>query len=229
MNGYIYILTDTRNGKQYIGKHNGLKEDYWCSGLVPNRIANKHGREIFTRDILEDGIKSEELLNEREVFYIEKHNTFKNGYNATCGGEGGNSWANLKTEEELAKIAHTKSKKMKNRKFSKETIAKMKASHKGKKLTEEHKKNIAKAVRLRGGMPHTEATKKHLSELRKGISNPKHSEYMTYNNPNMIAVSIEDVEYISYGDAARQLSLTKAIIKYRVNCNTPKWAKWKRI
>jgi len=117
VNGYIYILTDTRNGKQYIGKHNGLKEDYWCSGLVPNRIANKHGREIFTRDILEDGIKSEELLNEREVFYIEKHNTFKNGYNATCGGEGGNSWAKLKKEEELAKIAHTKSKKMKNRKF----------------------------------------------------------------------------------------------------------------
>lgn len=229
MNGYIYILTDTRNGKQYIGKHNGLKEDYWCSGLVPNRIANKHGREIFERDILECGIESEELLNEREIFYIKKHNTFKDGYNATRGGEGGNSWANLKTKEELAEIARIKSMKMKNRKFSKETIAKMKASHKGKKLTEEHKKNIGLAQKGKPGTPHTEETKRHLSELRKGVPNPKHSEYMTYNNPNTTPVIIDNVEYISYADAARQLDLTNAIIKYRVNCKTAKWANWKRL
>ena len=229
MNGYIYILTDTRNGKQYIGKHNGLKEDYWCSGLVPNRIANKHGREVFTRDILEDGIKSEELLNEREVFYIEKHNTFKNGYNATCGGEGGNSWTNLKTEEELAKIAHTKSKKMKNRKFSKETIAKMKASHKGKKLTEEHKKNIAKAVRLRGGMPHTEATKRKLSELKKGVPNPKLSEIMKYNVWNLQKVSIDGVEYISIAGAARELNISKAVVRYRTKETTTNYPTWKRL
>ena len=229
MNGYIYILTDTRNGKQYIGKHNGLKEDYWCSGLVPNRIANKHGREIFERDILEDGIESEELLNEREIFYIKKHSTFKDGYNATRGGEGGNSWTNLKTEEELAEIARIKSKKMKNRKFSKETIAKMKASHKGKRLTEEHKKNIGLAQKGKPGTPHTEETKRKLSELKKGVPNPKLSEYMKYNAWNLQKVVIDENEYISIADAARQLNISKAVVKYRTKETTTNWPTWKRL
>jgi group I intron endonuclease len=229
VNGYIYILTDARNGKQYIGKHNGLKEDYWCSGLVPNRIANKHGREIFTRDILEDGIQSEEYLNEREVFYINKYDTFKNGYNATSGGEGGNSWANQKTEEELAEISRIKSEKMKGRTFSKETIQKMKRSHKGKKLTEEHKKNIGKAMKLRGGVPHTEETKQYLSELRKGIPNPKHSEFMTYNNPNAKPIMIEGIEYRSQNEAARQLGISSAMVKGRLNSKNEKWSNWYRL
>lgn len=229
MNGYIYILTDTRNGKQYVGKHNGLKENYWSSGLVPNRIANKHGKDMFTREILEDGITSEEYLNEREVFYIDRYDTFKNGYNATSGGEGGNSWANQKTEEELKKISRIKSEKMKGRTFSEETIQKMKRSHTGKKLTEEHKKNIGKATKRRGGFPHTEKTKKYLSELKKGVPNHKHSEYMTYNNPRSKKVVIDDVEYISKAEASRQLGITRAIVKSRINSTNKKWSKWQEL
>ena len=86
MNGYIYMLEDTRNGKKYIGKHNGLKKDYWSSGLIPNRIAKKHGRSIFIRTILEENIDSIELLNLREVFYINEYNSFVDGYNMTVGG-----------------------------------------------------------------------------------------------------------------------------------------------
>ena len=229
MNGYIYILTDTRNGKQYVGKHNGLKENYWSSGLVPNRIANKHGQDVFTREILEDSITSEEALNEREVFYIKKHDTFKNGYNATTGGDGGNSWTNQKTEEELAEISRIKSEKMKGRTFSEETIQKMKRSHAGKKLTEEHKKNISKAVKLRGGFPHTEETKRHLSELKKGIPNPKHSEYMTYNNPNANPIMIEGIEYRSQNEAARQLGISSSMVKGRLNSKNEKWSNWHRL
>ena len=229
MNGYIYILTDTRNGKQYIGKHNGLKENYWSSGLVPNRIANKHGQDVFTREILEDGITSEEALNEREVFYIKKYDTFKNGYNATGGGEGGNSWANQKTEEELAEISRIKSEKMKGRTFSEETIQKMKRSHKGKKLTEEHKKNISLAQKGKPGTPHTEETKKHLSELRKGVPNPKHSEFMKYNNPNANPIMIEGIEYRSQNEAARQLGITSACVKGRLNSKNDKWSNWYRL
>jgi len=229
VNGYIYILTDTRNGKQYVGKHNGMKEYYWSSGLVPNRIANKHGHDVFTREILEDGITSEEFLNEREVFYIERYNTFKDGYNATSGGEGGNSWANHKTQEELTEISRIKSEKMKGRTFSQESIEKMKRSHKGKKLSEEHKRNISIAQMGIPGTPHTEETKRHLSELRKGVPNPKHSEYMTYNNPNAKPIMIDNIEYRSQNEAARQLGITSACVKGRLNSKNEKWSNWYRL
>ena len=39
--GYIYLLIDKRNGKKYVGKHNGSDKNYWSSGLIPNRIKKK--------------------------------------------------------------------------------------------------------------------------------------------------------------------------------------------
>ena len=69
--GYIYMLIDKRNGKKYVGKHNGFKKDYWSSGLVPNRIAKKYGKDIFERVILENNI-SDDKLNEREIFILMK-------------------------------------------------------------------------------------------------------------------------------------------------------------
>ena len=66
--GYIYLLVDTRNGKKYVGKHNGNKKNYWSSGIVPNRIAKKYGRSVFNKCILEDDIPKH-LLNEKEIKY----------------------------------------------------------------------------------------------------------------------------------------------------------------
>lgn len=129
--GYIYMLIDKRNGKKYVGKHNGKKDDYWSSGLVPNRIANKHGRDIFTRVILEDGIDDEEL-NNKEIYYIKLEDSFNNGYNSTLGGEGGNHWVNDKTEEEIKLIREKQSKKLKGRVFTDETKRKMSESAKNK-------------------------------------------------------------------------------------------------
>ena len=86
--GYIYLLIDTRNGKKYVGKHNGNKKNYWSSGIIPNRIAKKYGRDIFNRCLLEDNIPKH-LLNEKEIYYINKENSFLDGYNTTVGGDGG--------------------------------------------------------------------------------------------------------------------------------------------
>ena len=228
MNGYIYMLEDTRNGKKYIGKHNGVKKDYWSSGLIPNRIAKKHRRSIFTRTILEENIDSIELLNLREVFYINEYNSFVDGYNMTVGGEGGGEWILTKTPEEIEKIALSKSIKMKNRQFSEETISKMKNSHTGKKLTDEHRSNISKAVKLRGGFPHNEETKKHLSEIRKGKANPNHAEYMKLNNPNSQRVSILGVEYNSIKSASIALGITGRKIITRLNSNKDEYINWIR-
>lgn len=223
------MLEDTRNGKKYIGKHNGLKKEYWSSGLIPNRIAKKHGRSIFIRTILEENIDSIELLNLREVFYINEYNSFVDGYNMTIGGEGGGEWILTKTPDEIKKIALSKSNKMKNRQFSEDTINKMKMSHTGKKLTDEHKSNISKAVKLRGGFPHTEETKKHLSDLRKGQSNPNHSNYMKLNNPNSQRVSILGIEYNSIKSASIALGITGRIIITRLNSNKEEYINWIRL
>jgi len=223
------MLEDTRNGKKYIGKHNGAKKNYWSSGLIPNRIAKKYGQSIFTRTILEENIGSSELLNLRESFYITKFNSLIDGYNMTLGGDGGGHWILTKSPEELQKIASSKSAKLMNRKFSNTTINKMKDSHKGKKLTDQHKLNISKAVKLRGGFPHSDQTKEHLSKIRKGKPNPSHSDYMKNHNPNSQKISIFGIVYKSIKAASIELGITGRIIITRLNSNKEKYNNWIRL
>jgi uncharacterized protein YerC len=47
----------------------------------------KYGVENFYYEVLQDQIPVEELDN-REQYYIEKYDSFKNGYNSTTGGDG---------------------------------------------------------------------------------------------------------------------------------------------
>jgi group I intron endonuclease len=227
--GYIYMLIDKRNDKKYVGKHNGNKENYWSSGIVPNRISKKYGRDIFERIILEDNINSIEELNDKEKYYIKKYNTLNEGYNSTSGGDGGGHWIYKKTDEEILELSEKKSKKMKGRVFSDETRKKMSESGKKKIITDEHRKNIGKGVRKRGGIPHTEETKKKLSKLKKGVKNPKHSEYMIKNNPNHVKISVEGVIFDSVVGAAKELNISKHLVKYRLNSKTERFKNWFRI
>lgn len=100
--GYIYMLTDIRNGKKYIGKHNGTNSNYWSGGLIPNRIANKYGKEVFERVIIEDGL-SIDIIDDREKYYITLHNTIQEGYNISEGGDGGDTISNHPNKSEITK------------------------------------------------------------------------------------------------------------------------------
>ena len=223
--GHIYLLVDIRNNKKYVGKHNGHKVDYWSSGRIPNRIIKKYGKQIFNRVILEDDIPNE-LLNDKEIFYIEKYDSFNNGYNLSMGGDGGGEWIYKKTIEEKMKISDIKSKKLKNRVFSDETKRKMSESAKNKIVTDEHKENIRKAVILRGGHPHSDETKKKLSILKKGIKNPNHSKFMKENNPKSQKISIKGVIYKTIKEATLMLNLSRSSIKYKLNSKTDKFKDW---
>ena len=226
--GYIYLLIDTRNGKKYVGKHNGNKKHYWSSGIIPNRIAKKYGRDIFNRCLLEDNIPKH-LLNEKEIYYINKENSFLDGYNTTVGGDGGGDWIYHKSKEEIEKISEIKSKKMSGRVFSEETILKMKESGKKKKLTVEHKKNISIAVRKRGGFPHSEETKKKLSELKMGIKNETHSNFMKEDNPNFCEISVNGIIYKSIKEYSLIHNISYKTIIYRLNSKTKKFKDWVRL
>lgn len=88
--GYIYVITNTLNGKQYVGQHKGTKLDhkYWGSGELILFAIKKYGLSNFKREIL-DWCDSLQELNKREKFWIKQLGTFsKHGYNLSEGGAG---------------------------------------------------------------------------------------------------------------------------------------------
>lgn len=97
MNGYIYKITNRINEKIYIGKtlqpiYIRFKEH--CKDAFRDRnekrplyaAMRKHGTENFEIELIEE--ISIDKLSEREMYWIEKYNSYHNGYNATKGGDG---------------------------------------------------------------------------------------------------------------------------------------------
>ena len=97
MTGFIYVITNTINNKQYVGKttvdvktrFNEHCRDYlrfFTEERPLYRAMQKYGIESFSVQMLEECDLA--ILNEREQYWIDKLNTYKNGYNATVGGDG---------------------------------------------------------------------------------------------------------------------------------------------
>lgn len=95
---YIYKIINSINQKIYIGKtlfsiEKRFKEhlDEASRTRSNNRplynAIKKYGKENFSIELVEK-IENEEILEEREKFWIEHFNSYKNGYNATIGGDG---------------------------------------------------------------------------------------------------------------------------------------------
>ena len=89
----IYKITNTENGKCYIGQSRDI-EARWQKHLSaykssPDwelyRAFKKYGISKFTFEIVEE-CQIEEL-NEREIYWIAQYDSFNNGYNMTLGGE----------------------------------------------------------------------------------------------------------------------------------------------
>jgi group I intron endonuclease len=98
--GKIYCAHCIFTGKKYIGQTITLLEyrvsqHFTLSKGNHHKFANalkKYGRDGFIWGVIEECGKS--LLNDREVYWIEKYNTYKKGYNSTTGGnQGGECWA----------------------------------------------------------------------------------------------------------------------------------------
>ena len=95
--GYIYKITNQINGKMYIGKTEETIEKRFkehCRDYKKERCEkrplydamNKYGIENF---IIEEVEKVDDnILGEREQYWIEYYGTFHDGYNATKGGDG---------------------------------------------------------------------------------------------------------------------------------------------
>lgn len=94
----IYSFKNIVNDKRYIGQsiniesryttHLNLaqKEDNEVFNKVLYQAFRKYGLENFEFEVLEE--VDRDLLDEREIFWVDKFDTFKNGYNVTKGGAG---------------------------------------------------------------------------------------------------------------------------------------------
>ena len=92
---YIYKITNDINQKIYVGKTEFSIEKRFkehCQDAFRERnekrplysAMRKYGIEHFHVELIEETNNPEE----REIYWIEKLGTFKNGYNATMGGDG---------------------------------------------------------------------------------------------------------------------------------------------
>ena len=78
--GYIYKVTDSTNGKSYIGQHLGAEFDpnYFGSGSYITRVI-KQRKEALSIEVLE---WCKQDISDRELYYIDKYSTIHpNGYN----------------------------------------------------------------------------------------------------------------------------------------------------
>lgn len=93
--GHIYKITNTLNNKVYIGQtiktvdkrfqqhKNNSNKDYF-SQIALYKAFKKYGIENFICEEIEE--VPNELLDEREKYWIEYYNSYFEGYNSTLGG-----------------------------------------------------------------------------------------------------------------------------------------------
>ena len=89
----IYSITNIVNNKIYIGQSRDIKKRWkdhkrYTSNSKISKAIFKYGIVNFIFEILECCEQSE--LNDKEVFYIEKFDSIKTGYNIREGGNNGN-------------------------------------------------------------------------------------------------------------------------------------------
>lgn len=135
MYGYIYLIVNNVNGKTYVGKHKlGKKkwdeDNYMGSGILLKPAQKKYGIENFEKFLI-TYTSSENDACEKEEFWIAHYRSLgKAEYNIADGGEGGAAFRGHHHSEES---------KQKNRDNH---LGKIPAN-KGKKLTDEQRKNIS--------------------------------------------------------------------------------------
>ena len=92
MKGIIYKITNKVNNKSYIGQTRQSIQFRWNQHINKkdktyfHNAIHKYGKDNFEISVLEEcDVKD---LDAKEIFYIAKYDTFKNGYNLTIGGDG---------------------------------------------------------------------------------------------------------------------------------------------
>ena len=92
---YVYKITNDINGKMYIGQTNRTLAERFSEHLNEVKMSRSIGRPLYdamrkygVNHFHIEQIEETNVPKERETYWIEYYGTFKNGYNATFGGDG---------------------------------------------------------------------------------------------------------------------------------------------
>jgi len=132
----VYKITNTVNGKIYIGKHQtvNLNDGYMGSGKRLKDSISHYGIKNFKKEILFE-YDNESDMNKKEAELVTEEFCFREDtYNLCPGGNGGFGYIN---GNDIAKF--------KGKKHTEETKTKISKSRKGFKHSEESKQKISKA------------------------------------------------------------------------------------
>lgn len=97
MKGNLYLITNKINDKVYVGKTYHSIEERFKQHIRESRKDRSIGRDLYDAmryfgvenfQIQLLGVFEEGILEEKEIEYIEKYDSYKNGYNQTLGGDG---------------------------------------------------------------------------------------------------------------------------------------------
>lgn len=144
----IYKITNTKNQKVYIGKHQtlNLNDSYFGSGIALEKAIKKYGKKWFTKEVLfifdnefEMNEKEREIVNEQ---FISTNQT----YNLGVGGEGGSHFKGKKHSEETKKLLSEIAKKQI---FSEQRRKKISEANRNRIVTEETRKKLSEKAKLR--------------------------------------------------------------------------------
>jgi len=181
--GYIYLTMNTLNDKIYIGRHNSKDSSYLGSGTYFRNAVKKYGRENFRKVILESNINDNDLINEREMYWINFFNSTNRviGYNITKGGGGVLGY--IPTPETILKLSGENHPGY-GKHYSQERKSKISQALKGRYMGK-FSPLYGKGENRRGelnpfyGKKHTQETRDKMSESRKGELAHRYGKYHT--------------------------------------------------
>ena len=190
----VYLITNTTNGKVYVGKDSHGPKTRWGSHIraLKNQkhsnthlqhAWNKYGNLAWSYKILKES-KSVKEMNLLETYYITEvyhSNNPKFGYNQTTGGE-----ENKFNKAARKKLSENNSRHWRGKKFSEEHCRKISESkrgtpswNKGKSLTIEHKQHLSEQHADMSGKNHPMYGKHHTAESKKKLSVIKRNQWLS--------------------------------------------------
>lgn len=164
---------------------------------------NKYGENSFIFSVLQEC--NINVLSALEIKYIEKYDSFNNGYNLTIGGEGTTSH---KLSDEAKRIIGD--------------------AQRGKEISREHRDSLSRQFSNSGNpffnKKHSIETKEYISNMRKENGLAKGG-----NNPKAKKVICNGLEYGCAGDCAEFYGVKSSTLRSWLRGNRPMPNKFKKL
>ena len=198
----IYTLTNTINGKQYVGKtretaqkrfRQHVRDAKKGSTTAIHRAIRKYGEDVFIVSQI-DTADTKDELNLKERRWISELKTLGEGYNMTPGGEG--------VGHKHSEATKAKQRKARTRYFKNNPEAKLQAAEWGKqaKLSDEGRER--KRERMKGNSFAVGMTYQHTEQAKLAISRAHTGKIVSKETRDKIA-AVRNREILNRNEAGQ--------------------------